>query len=164
MRTQKTAALLLATLGLTLFTATAQAEKTVHPATAQCKQASQEEIAALFERWNSALQTGNPDKVVERYAEQSILLPTVSGKARLTAAEKKDYFEHFLAKQPVGKIDHRQIQVGCNTAVDSGHYTFTLKDGEKTKSVPARYTYAYQWNGNDWHIISHHSSVVPDGH
>lgn len=162
MRTPKPAALLLASLGLALFTSAAYAEKNAHPATAQCKQASQEEIAHLFERWNAALQTGNPDKVVERYAEQSILLPTVSGKARLTAAEKKDYFEHFLAKQPVGKIDHRQIQVGCNVAVDSGHYTFTLKDGEKTKAVAARYSYAYQWNGNDWHIISHHSSVVPE--
>lgn len=168
MHLKKSVTLILSTLSLALLCSSAYAEKTLHtatpPAAGQCKQATQDEIAALFDRWNSALQTGSSDKVVARYAEQSILLPTVSGKARLTPAEKKDYFEHFLAKNPVGKIDHRQIQIGCNTAVDSGHYTFTLKEGNETKVVPARYTYAYQWNGDDWHIISHHSSVVPSGH
>lgn len=164
MNTQKQRTNTLTTLGLVwlMSSVSAHAELNGHPSSAQqCQQASSEEIAALFDRWNTALQSGNPDKVVERYAEHSILLPTVSGKARLTASEKKDYFVHFMAKNPVGKIEHRQIQVGCNSAVDSGHYTFTLNDGSTAQAVPARYSYAYQWNGDDWYIISHHSSMVP---
>lgn len=152
-----------------LFSIAAYAEpsssKVVAPSQQQCRQASPEEIASLFDRWNSALQSGNPDLVVARYAEQSILLPTVSGKARLTAPEKKDYFVHFMAKNPVGKIEHRQIQIGCNTAIDTGHYTFILNNGTTEQAVPARYSYAYQWTGDDWYIISHHSSMVPhDAH
>lgn len=162
MKYSKQLAALLTGLSFSLvFSAQSHAETNQQNTAPQCKQASQEEIAQLFDRWNAALQTGSSDKVVERYAEQSILLPTVSGKARLTPAEKKDYFDHFLAKQPVGKIDHRQIQVSCNTAVDTGHYTFILKDGDKTQEVAARYSYAYQWSGDDWYIISHHSSVAP---
>src|SRR4051812_43828328 len=89
-----------------------------------CKPSSEQDIAALFDRWNRSLQTGDPHQVVANYAERSILLPTVSNQPRLTAAEKEDYFQHFLENKPVGKIDSRTIEIGCNSAVDAGLYTF----------------------------------------
>lgn len=127
----------------------------------QCKVASKEEIAALFDRWNNTLKAGDPHKVVaDNYAEGSILLPTVSNKPRLTAAEKEDYFHHFIEKGPAGKIDMRHIQIGCNHAVDAGLYTFTFS---KTGAVvSARYSYTYAWNGSNWLITSHHSSGMPE--
>lgn len=64
--------------------------------TESCKATSDQEIAALFDRWNQSLQTGDSHKVVANYVERSILLPTVSNKPRLTPAEKEDYFHHFL--------------------------------------------------------------------
>lgn len=125
-----------------------------------CKATSEQEIAALFERWNQSLQTGDPHKVVANYAERSILLPTVSNKPRLTPAEKEDYFHHFLENRPSGTIDFRTIELGCNTAVDAGLYTFAFaKTGTK---VSARYTYTYRWNGKEWLITSHHSSAMPE--
>src|SRR4030095_10129002 len=78
--------------------------------TEPCKATSEQEIAALFDRWNQSLQTGDPRKVVANYAERSILLPTVSNKPRLTVAEKEDYFQHFLKDGPSGKIDSRSIE------------------------------------------------------
>jgi uncharacterized protein (TIGR02246 family) len=128
--------------------------------TEACKVSSEKEISALFDRWNLSLQTGDPHKVVENYAEHSILLPTVSNKPRLTAAEKEDYFHHFLENKPVGKIDSRIIQIDCNTAVDSGLYTFTF--GTTGDQVKARYTYTYKWDGKQWLITSHHSSAMPE--
>jgi hypothetical protein len=86
-----------------------------------------------------------------------VLLPTVSNKPRFTAEEKIDYFDHFLAGKPVGKIDNRFIQIDCNTAVDAGLYTFTFADGHIVK---ARYT--YKWDGEHWLITSHHSSAMPE--
>lgn len=125
-----------------------------------CKQTNEQEIAALFDRWNQSLQTGDPHQVVANYAEKSILLPTVSNKPRLTAAEKEDYFHHFLEKRPYGKIDMRFIEIDCRTAVDAGLYTFTFaKTGEV---VHARYTYSYRWDGVRWLITSHHSSGMPE--
>ena len=125
-----------------------------------CAPASEQQIAALFDRWNQSLQTGNPPEVVANYAEGSILLPTVSNKPRLTAAEKEDYFVNFMKNKPSGVIDSRTIAIGCNTAVDSGLYTFTY--GTTGAEVKARYTYTYKWDGKQWLITSHHSSAMPE--
>ncbi|CAM3800395.1 SgcJ/EcaC family oxidoreductase [Polaromonas hydrogenivorans] len=125
-----------------------------------CRASNEQEIAALFDRWNRSLQTGDPHQVVANYADRSILLPTVSNQPRLTAAEKEDYFHHFLENKPVGKIDSRTIEMGCNTAVDAGLYTFTF--GTTGAQVKARYTYTYRWDGKQWLITSHHSSAMPE--
>lgn len=123
--------------------------------------ATEETIAALFDRWNEALQTGDPKKVVENYAEHSILLPTISNVPRLTPAEKEDYFALFLQSKPSGSIDLRQIDISGDIAVDSGLYTFTLAATDEI--VKARYSFVYKWDGARWLIISHHSSAMPEG-
>ncbi len=125
-----------------------------------CKETNEQEISAMFERWNGSLQTGDPKKVAANYAERSILLPTLSNKPRLTAAEKVEYFHNFLANKPAGKIDSRTIEIGCTTAVDAGLYTFTF--GATGAQVKARYTFTYKWAGKQWLITSHHSSAMPE--
>ncbi len=117
------------------------------------------EVAALFDRWNASLKTGNPKKVVANYAPASLLLPTVSNKPRFTAAEKEDYFVHFLERKPEGKIDDRMIEVDCNSATDAGLYTFKFADGAIVK---ARYSFSYKKVGEEWLISSHHSSAMPE--
>ena len=124
-----------------------------------CRPIAEKEIAALFDRWNASLKTGEPKKVVANYAPKSILLPTVSNKPRLSAAEKEDYFEHFLQNKPIGAIDSRVIEIDCNTAIDSGLYTFRFADGSV---VAARFTFTYKWDGKQWLITSHHSSAMPE--
>jgi uncharacterized protein (TIGR02246 family) len=124
-----------------------------------CNPPLKSEIAALFDRWNASLRTGDPKKVVANYAPYSVLLPTVSNRARFTAAEKEDYFHHFLERKPEGRIDDRVIEVDCNSATDSGLYTFRFVDGS---SVRARYSFSYKRVGNDWLISSHHSSGMPE--
>ena len=129
-------------------------------ATPSCKTATKAEISALFDRWNDSLKTGDAKKVVANYGTDSLLLPTVSNKPRFSAAEKEDYFVHFLENKPVGKIDQNWTSSGCNTAIDSGLYTFTY--GATGKSVAARYTFTYTWDGTQWLISSHHSSGMPE--
>ncbi len=123
-----------------------------------CKNTDEQKISALFDRWNNTLKTGNPELVVNNYAPNSLLLPTLSGRARITAEEKKDYFTHFLKHKPVGEVSLRVIQIGCNSAIDSGNYTFILDGHEK---LAARYTFTYKWYEGQWLISSHHSSLVP---
>jgi uncharacterized protein (TIGR02246 family) len=139
-------------------TSPVQAEDTM-----TCTKTSAQDIAALFDRWNAALATLDPDKVVALYAPEAVLLPTVSNKPRTTHEEIRDYFVHFLAKKPQGKIDLRIIKIGCNIASDTGLYTFTLHDtkGKATK-VSARYSYVYEYLNGQWLIEHHHSSAMPE--
>ena len=124
------------------------------------KRSSKKEIASLFDRWNKSLKSGDPDQVVKNYAKNSILLATLSNKPRLTVAEKRRYFKFFLINKPSGKINYRKIEVGYDTAVDAGVYTFTFA---KTRAVvKARYTFTYRFDGIKWFITSHHSSRMPE--
>ena len=120
---------------------------------------SNSEIMALFDEWNSALQTRDPKQVAALYETNGILLPTVSNKVRHNPAEIEDYFVHFCAKGPQGKIDEANIRTFGDIAINSGIYTFTFEDGS---AVQARYTYVYRWNGQRWMIIEHHSSKMPE--
>ena len=47
-----------------------------------------DEVADQFDRWNSALQTGDPETVASLYADDGVLLPTVSNKVRTDHAGK----------------------------------------------------------------------------
>lgn len=120
---------------------------------------NQDDIKAQFDAWNNALQTGDPKNVAALYASDAILLPTVSNKVRHNHAEIEDYFVHFLAKGPVGKIDESNVRLFGELAINSGVYTFTMRDGS---SVQARFTYVYHWNGERWMIVEHHSSQMPE--
>ena len=117
------------------------------------------EIMALFDDWNNALQTGNPENVAALYETNGILLPTLSNKVRHNHEEVADYFVNFLAKGPVGKIDEANIRTFGQIAINSGIYTFTFKDGT---AVQGRFTFVYRWNGEEWKIIEHHSSQMPE--
>ncbi|UWF65719.1 MULTISPECIES: SgcJ/EcaC family oxidoreductase [unclassified Brucella] len=151
------------TVFLTVFTSLASADAKIDhrkssTATVRCHVPTKAKVAALFDRWNKSLLTGDPAKVVANYAPDAVLLPTLSKKVRYTQKEREDYFRGFLKKKPVGHIDSRTIRTGCNEALDTGTYTFTFGDGSK---AAARYTFTYGWNGKNWVITSHHSSAMP---
>lgn len=145
--------------GSVLASASAQASQYIADrAHVKCAVISTDQAAALFDRWNNALQTGDPAKVAANYAHDAVLLPTLSGKVRYTDQARLDYFKDFLKKKPVARIDSRTIRRDCNTVIDTGLYTFRFNGGTQTT---ARYTFTYGWNGKDWLITSHHSSVLP---
>jgi uncharacterized protein (TIGR02246 family) len=122
-----------------------------------------EKIAELFEEWNKAVESGDPDRVTAMYAFNGILLPTVSNRVRHNHEEIRDYFVHFLAKKPSGKIDESNIRIYNDIAINSGVYTFTFSpDGQEPYSAQARFTYVYQWFGDHWLIVEHHSSLMPE--
>lgn len=126
---------------------------------ANCAPVSKPQVLELFAQWNASLQNGDPQQVAALYADDAILLPTLSAEPRLTTARRIDYFKGFLAKQPAGRLDTQHFTLGCNMASLSGIYTFTFaSSGEQ---VPARYSFTYRLEGERWLISSHHSSLLP---
>ncbi|MCC5621873.1 SgcJ/EcaC family oxidoreductase [Nostoc sp. CHAB 5715] len=108
-----------------------------------CPTVTKTDVAALFDQWDKALQTGKPSEVAKYYADDAILLPTVSNKVRHTHPEIEDYFKGFLGLKPDGRVEEQNIQIYCDVAVNSGTYTFAVvKDGQPSE-VRARYTFVY---------------------
>ena len=101
-------------------------------------------------RWARAFNSGNPNKVLDLYAHDSVLLPTLCPEL-LSKKAMKGYFHDLLvnkgAKVKVGKY----VKV---MGVESGFYVFNLADGN---TVVARFTFAPQGRL----ISTHHSSEIP---
>ncbi|QKZ05593.1 SgcJ/EcaC family oxidoreductase [Pseudomonas eucalypticola] len=127
-------------------------------ATPQCP--AKPDVASLFDRWNAALLTGEPAQVAATYGADAVLLPTLSNRVRMTHDERLDYFQHFLANKPSGRIVSRTSQAACDSALDAGIYEFTFATTGET--VQARYSFNYRWDGQQWLIASHHSSLMPE--
>jgi len=119
------------------------------------------EISDQFMMWSKALQTGDPDNVVARYAADAILLPTMSVKVHHNHGEIRDYFVHFLSKKPYGRIIEQNIRVYDNIAINSGLYAFFLTEDDVYADIAARFTFVYRKDEDGWLIIEHHSSILP---
>lgn len=130
----------------------------------KCAKIDETGVKALFTRWNNSLQTGSPQKVVENYAEDGVLLPTVSNTPRTNYQLMENYFEEFLLKKPFGTINTNTVKIDCNMVFDVGTYTFDLTNPETkvTAKVPARYSHVYKFIDSKWLIAHHHPSVMSE--
>ena len=121
------------------------------------------EVSKAFDKWNAALQTKDPKQVAALYAPTAVLLPTVSNQVRTSPAEIEDYFTTFLQLHPNGKIDESNVRLlAPDTAINSGVYTFKLIVEGLPTTVQARYSFTYKKIGNQWLIVDHHSSGMPE--
>jgi len=118
------------------------------------------EVKNLFQLWNSALATEDPDAVAKRYAKNATLLPTVSDVPRTDYDLIKDYFVGFLKKKPQGEIKESYVTIGDNWCQDTGIYEFTM--GATGDKVTGRYSFIYVYEDGQWKISHHHSSVMPE--
>jgi len=122
---------------------------------------TKDDVIALFEEWNGALVTLDPDTVTAMYAADAVLLPTVSNQVRHNHGEIRDYFVNFLQKAPQGVINESNVHILSDShATNSGVYTFTFGDGS---AVTARFSYLYVATEAGWKILQHHSSAMPEG-
>lgn len=119
------------------------------------------DVRALFGLWNDALATGDPATVAARYSKNAILLPTVSDEPRTSDERITNYFQAFLKSKPQGVITRGVVRSGPGWAKDAGVYEFTM--GATGDKVLARYSFVYVYEGGEWKIAHHHSSVMPEG-
>ncbi|WP_369372184.1 SgcJ/EcaC family oxidoreductase [Promicromonospora sp. Populi] len=121
------------------------------------------QISALFDRWNTLVEAGDPEALADIYAPDAVLLPTLSAEVRTDRAGIVDYFEEFLARNPSGERTLSVINVLTpTTAIDTGLYTFTFTADDGTVTyADARYTFVYEKHGSEWLIVNHHSSLLP---
>jgi uncharacterized protein (TIGR02246 family) len=122
-----------------------------------------EDVSAAALKWAGALGENDPDKVLPFYAKDAFLWGTISPTVRSTPAALREYFVGAFKALPGLKVTFGEqlIRVYGDTAVNTGYYTFSfVRDGEP-RTLPARYSFTYVKQGENWVIVDHHSSGMP---
>ena len=112
----------------------------------------------LLKKWTDAVKNGDPKQVTTLYLDNGILLGTFSNKERVGHELIFEYFENLLKSPVEVHIVSENPHVFGSAAVNSGLYNF-VREG---KTVNARFSFVYNKNNEEWKIISHHSSVMPE--
>jgi uncharacterized protein (TIGR02246 family) len=122
------------------------------------------EVAEATAKWAEVFAENNPDTIVALYAEDGVLWGTLSSTVRSEPAEVRDYFERAFQALPNAKVEFGEqlIRVYDNTAINTGYYTFSYTGNGEVKNIPARYSFTYVKDGDEWKIVDHHSSAVPE--
>ncbi|WP_363348613.1 SgcJ/EcaC family oxidoreductase [Methylocystis echinoides] len=144
--------------------------------------ATNEQILGLLEKWFAALKDcTNPETVTALYAPDAVLVPTLWNGPCFGQKAIRNYFEaEFLPARPEGYLINYSISSTGNVAINSGHYVFEINDIKAIEADPtccsaegrakkrvkknARYTFVYNKIGEEWKIVAHHSSKMPEEH
>jgi len=123
---------------------------------------------ACLDSWGKAVKSKERAAVLAHYAEGGTLWPTLSNVLRVERSPPgnnraiEDYFVLFLAKiDGVGDVEWNEKvaqPIDDNHCMWSGVYTFSLTQGK----VRARFSYLVKKVGDEWKIMHHHSSQMPE--
>ena len=103
------------------------------------------------------------DSVVDLYDEEGLLLGTFSDEIRMGKEKIREYFKYFLAQKPKASVvDSVTHMIGDDILVANGFYDFEVDSNNGERELAhARFTFVFQKQGQDFKILSHHSSVMP---
>ena len=114
----------------------------------------------MIETWVEKIRTNDPKQVASLYHNDGLLLGTFSDIERKGYELILDYFENLLKAQVDVEIVTQHKHESDSIITNSGLYNFIV-DG---KTVNARFSFVFIKTDNDWKILSHHSSVLPESH
>ena len=119
----------------------------------------------LTEEWAFALGDSYPSRILSLYADEAILWGTFSTKCLHSFVDISSYFNNIflLAKHEVVFNDDKVITLHDGVIVSAGTYVFSLERANKIVKTLARYSFTHVKCGNCWKILSHHSSILPEG-
>ena len=112
----------------------------------------------LLQKWASTVKDGDANQIVNLYHGDGILLGTFSNKERVGHGLILEYFENLLKSPVEVEIVSEHPIAFESAAVNSGLYNFITKG----KTINARFSFVYQKDNDEWKIVSHHSSVMPE--
>lgn len=124
------------------------------------------DVAAAMSLWGDYLAQGTseePGDILSLYAEDGVLWGTISTTRRDDPAAIRDYFVKAYKALPnlTVMFEDPYIRIYGDTAVNTGYYTFSYEKGGKIQTLPARYSFTLVKRDDEWLIVDHHSSAMP---
>lgn len=131
--------------------------------TMQSPDAAKAEITTAAQAWADAFNKCDPARIAALYDAEPVLWGTVSPSIISNATGVRQYFDRVCSSPTPPKVvfTEQVIQAFGDTAVNSGSYTFTVMRDGKPTPFPARYSMTYRRSGDQWLIVTHHSSARP---
>ena len=114
----------------------------------------------MIENWVEKIRTNDPKQVASLYRDDGLLLGTFSDIERKGHDLILAYFENLLKSKVDVEVVTQHKHETDSITVNSGLYNFIV-DG---KTVNARFSFVFIKSGDEWKILSHHSSVLPESH
>ncbi len=114
----------------------------------------------MIETWVEKIRTNDPKQVVSLYHNEGLLLGTFSDIERQGHDLILAYFENLLKSKVDVEVVTQHKHETDSITVNSGLYNFIV-DG---KTVNARFSFVFIKSEDEWKILSHHSSVLPESH
>jgi len=117
---------------------------------------------ASLNDWTQAVAANRIDDVLRLYAEDAVLVPTLSNEIHVTEDGRRRYFEFFLSRNVLGCTVEQEVirmEPKHGTVAIGGIYTFRFhtEDGAE-EAVSARFLFTFEELDGCWLITGHHSS------
>lgn len=116
----------------------------------------------LLRKWETCLNNGDLDGIVDLYTNNAVLWGTFSDIIRDDHGLIREYFEVLFLKENLKvKFGATNLRKFGEAAIYSGEYEFSYQDEEEVR-CPARFSFVfYKDQDGQYRIIDHHSSLVP---
>ncbi|WP_207178222.1 nuclear transport factor 2 family protein [Methylobacterium indicum] len=119
------------------------------------------EANKALQTWVQNVSRRDIDAVLDLYAPDAILVPTLSDDVREREDSRRRYFEMFLANEGLScgiTVQKGRVSARLGTVVIGGLYCFTMVREGRTEIVPARFLFTFEEIDGRWLITGHHSS------
>ncbi|KAL7553762.1 hypothetical protein ACHAWF_017087 [Thalassiosira exigua] len=163
----------------------------VMPEGTMAQSINEEEVRNLFQLWDSALATEDPDAVAKRYAKDAVLLrecftscamllwPVFFGREAKVLTPRTAHRSATVSDVPrtnyslirhyfVGFLKKKPKGTIVESNVSIGHNwcsdvgIYEFAMGATGDKVKGRYSFVYVYEEGQWKISHHHSSVMPE--
>lgn len=119
----------------------------------------EDDVRAAGRQWVEGISKGDPDYMVSLYADDAILHGTVSPVVREGHALIREYFAALSSPPTMNFVEPQHIRVYGDVAVNTGNYETKIGDAAP---VRLRYSFVYHKVNDQWLIVDHHSSRMPE--
>jgi uncharacterized protein (TIGR02246 family) len=118
-----------------------------------------DDVRAAGQQWVTSISKGDPDLMVSLYANDAILHGTTSPVVREGHTLIREYFAGLTTKVSMNFVEPQHIRIYGDIAINTGNYQTKVGDAAPVK---LRYSFVYRKVGDQWLIVDHHSSRLPE--
>ena len=123
--------------------------------------------ASLMERWAEAIKSEHPDHIARLFLPDASMEGIASPVTRTNYDTVREYYLYYFQFSPQVRFEEQRREFGCNYLVNSGNYTWQLKNNAtgRVTAVPARYRFVFEYDGSQWQIGEHiEATTRPDAY